>query len=170
MVNKLKAEPDVIQLTAKWLLGFLIFAVALELLDLLFRSYTAVKSWDALRSVIYQHDFIQEFVMQYGIGEFLPLILLALPRLSVKRAAIAGLLIVFGVLMMRYNVVIGGQAFSLTFNGFMQYRLPIWPTSLETYKEGLFGALTVFAIPFVLFTIFNKFLPAFSDAVEARSD
>lgn len=170
MVNKLKAEPDVIQLTAKWLLGFLIFAVALELLDLLFRSYTAVKSWDALRSVIYQHDFIQEFVMQYGIGEFLPLILLALPRLSVKRAAISGLLIVFGVLMMRYNVVIGGQAFSLTFNGFMQYRLPIWPTSLETYKEGLFGALTVFAIPFVLFTIFNKFLPAFSDAVEARSD
>ncbi len=170
MVNKLQADPDVIRLTAKWLLGFLVFAVSLELLDLLFRGYTAVKSWDALRNVIYKDDFVQEFILQYGLGEILPMILLVLPKLSVRRAALSGLLIVFGVLMMRYNVVIGGQAFSLTFSGFMHYKMPIIPTDLETYKEGLFGALTVFAIPFVLFSIFNRFLPAYNDSNEAHAD
>ena len=30
-------------------------------------------------------------------------------------------LIIFGVFMMRWNVVIGGQAFSLSFSGYMHY-------------------------------------------------
>lgn len=162
-VARLEADVDVIRMTASYLLGFLVLAVSLELLDLLFRSYTAVKSWDALRSVIYKEDFIQEFVLQYGLGEFLPMLLLVIPGITLRRAATAGALVVFGVLMMRYNVVIGGQAFSLTFSGFMHYRMPILPTDLETYKEGLFGALTVAAIPFVLFTIFNKLMPAYAD-------
>ena len=42
--------------------------------------------------------------------------------------------------MMRWNVVIGGQAFSLTFDGFMHYHLPIIPHDIETFKEGLLGA------------------------------
>jgi len=65
------------------------------------------------------------------------------------------------VFMMRWNVVIGGQSFSLTFSGFMNYRLPIIPHSLETFKEGLFGALLIGGLPFVLFWIFSKILPVF---------
>jgi len=63
--------------------------------------------------------------------------------------------------MMRWNVVIGGQAFSLTFAGFMEYHLPIIPTNLETFREGLFGALLVAVTPFVLFYFLNKIFPAF---------
>ena len=65
--------------------------------------------------------------------------------------------------MMRWNVVIGGQAFSSSFAGFMHYQLPIWPDTMETYREGLFGALTVGVIPFVLFWLFNKVLPVFKE-------
>ena len=43
----------------------------------------------------------------------------------------------------------------------VHYHLPIWPESLETFKEGLFGALTVAVVPFVLFWLFNKVLPVF---------
>jgi len=168
--HKLKADPVVVKMTASYLLAFLILAVSLELLDLLFRSYTAQKSWDALRSVIFKHDFMSEFVLQYGLGELLPLLLLVIPGITIRRATIASLFVVFGVLMMRYNVVIGGQAFSLTFSGFMEYKMPIIPTSIETYKEGLFGGLTVFAVPFLFFTIVNKFLPAYSDAIEPQAD
>ena len=46
-------EVNVIRMTARYLLYFLIFAISLELLDLIFRGYTAVKSWDVLQSVIY---------------------------------------------------------------------------------------------------------------------
>jgi len=149
----------VIKTTANYLLAFLVAAISLELLDLVFRGYTAVKSWDALRSVIYVHDFIPVFILQYGIGDLIPLILLLSPRLSLRRAAIAAAFVLFGIFMMRWNVVIGGQAFSLTFSGFMHYELPIIPHDIETYKEGIFGALTVFTVPFVLFYFIKKILP-----------
>src|SRR5574337_1089751 len=61
-------EVSVIKMTAKYLLSFLVAAISLELLDLIFRGYTAVKSWDVLRKVIYERDFFDIFVMQYGIG------------------------------------------------------------------------------------------------------
>ena len=62
--------------------------------------------------------------------------------------------------MMRWNVVIGGQAFSLSFSGYMHYEIPVIPHNLATFKEGLFGALTVMALPFIIFWILNKFVPS----------
>jgi predicted membrane protein len=154
------AELEVITKTSRYLLGFLVAAITLELLDLIFRGYTAMKSWDILRSVMYGKDFIHIFVLQYGFGNLVPFILLLMPRLTIKRATVALMLILFGVFMMRWNVVIGGQAFSLSFAGYMHYHLPIIPHSLETFKEGLFGALTVGATPFVLFWLINKITPS----------
>jgi len=156
-------EINVIKMTAKYLLFFLIFAISLELLDLIFRGYTAVKTWDILRSVIYGKDFLDIFVFQYGIGNLLPFILFLLPGLTIRRTVIGVLLVLFGVFMMRWNVVIGGQSFSLTFAGFMHYSLPIIPHDIETFKEGLFGAILVIMTPFVLFWGLNKIFPVFKE-------
>lgn len=149
------------RMTSKYLLIFMGLAVTLELLDIIFRGYTAVKSWDILRDVIYDLDFFKIFVLQYGVGNILPLVLLLLPGLTTRRAGVACLFVLFGVLMMRWNVVIGGQAFSLTFAGFMHYQLPIIPHDIETFKEGLGGALLVAVTPFVLFYFLNMLFPAF---------
>jgi Ni/Fe-hydrogenase subunit HybB-like protein len=119
-----------------------------------------MKSWDILRSVLYHKDFVNIFVMQYGVGNLLPFTLLLLPKLTIRRTVLALLLILFGVFMMRWNVVIGGQAFSLSFAGFMHYHLPILPHNLDTYKEGLLGALTVVGTPFILFWLINKIVPS----------
>lgn len=154
------AEADIITKASRYLLGFLIAAISLELLDLIFRGYTAMKSWDILRSVMYGKDFMNIFVLQYTLGNLVPFVLLVLPGRTMKRTVLALLLVLFGVFMMRWNVVIGGQAFSLSFSGYMHYEIPIIPHSLETFKEGLFGALTVIATPFVLFWIINKFVPS----------
>jgi Ni/Fe-hydrogenase subunit HybB-like protein len=154
-------EVKVIRMTAKYLVFFLIFAISLELLDLIFRGYTATKSWDVLRSVIYGKDFTSIFIMQYGIGNLLPFILFLLPNLSIRRAVLAVVLVMFGVFMMRWNVVIGGQAFSLSFAGYMHYHLPIIPHDWETFKEGLGGALSIFIMPFVLFYFISKIFPVF---------
>ena len=156
------AELHVVTMTAKYLVFFLIFAISLELLDLIFRGYTAVKSWDMLRTIIYERDFYDIFIMQYGIGNLIPLILFLTPGLTIRRAVIGVLLVLFGVFMMRWNVVIGGQAFSLTFAGFMHYHLPIIPHDWETFKEGLGGALTIFIMPFVLFYFIAKVFPVFA--------
>jgi len=154
-------EIDVVRRTARYLLFFLISSISLELLDLIFRGYTAVKSWDILRRVIYERDFVDIFIFQYTLGNLFPFILLLIPRLTIRRAIPALFLVLLGVFMMRWNVVIGGQSFSLTFSGYMNYRLPIIPHSLETFKEGLFGALLIGALPFVLFWIFSKIFPVF---------
>jgi Ni/Fe-hydrogenase subunit HybB-like protein len=155
------AEMSVIKMTTRYLLYFLVFAISLELLDQVFRGYTAVKSWDVLRSIIYGRDFISIFILQYGIGNLLPLILLLMPGLSLRRAVVATVLVLFGVFMMRYNVVIGGQAFSLSFAGYMEYRIPVIPSSWEAFNEGVFGALAVGIAPFPLFWVFNKIFPVF---------
>lgn len=154
-------EISVIQMTAKYLLAFLVAAISLEILDLIFRGYTALKSWDVLRSVIYERDFADIFMLQYGLGNLVPLILLLLPGLTLRRTIIGVLLVLFGVFMMRWNVVIGGQAFSLTFAGFMHYHLPIIPHNWETFKEGLFGAVSIFTMPFVLFWVISNIFPVF---------
>ena len=162
------AEIEIIGKATRYLLGFLVAAISLELLDLIFRGYTAMKSWDILRSVMYGKDFVNIFVLQYTLGNLVPFVLLLLPGRTIKRTVVALLLVLFGVFMMRWNVVIGGQAFSLSFAGYMHYHLPIIPHSLETFKEGLFGALTVAATPFVLFWVINKFIPSLrSDIGEA---
>ncbi|MDA8168686.1 MAG: polysulfide reductase NrfD [Nitrospiraceae bacterium] len=154
------AEADLIRKTSRYLIFFMIFAFSLELLDLIFRGYTAVKNWDILRSVIYQRDYVDIFVKQYLIGNIIPFLLLIWPRLTVRRAAFATALVLFGVYMMRYNVVIGGQSFSLTFAGFMDYVMPVIPHNMETFKEGLLGALTVAILPFIFFYFINKVIPA----------
>lgn len=160
-------EKDVIDKAARYLIGFLVAAISLELLDLIFRGYTAMKSWDILRSVMYGKDFMNIFVLQYTLGNLVPFALLLLPGRTLKRTVLALLLVLFGVFMMRWNVVIGGQAFSLSFAGYMHYHIPIIPHSVETFKEGLFGALTVIATPFILFWIINKFVPSLRRDVEA---
>ena len=154
------AELEVMIKTSRYLIMFLIATITLELLDLIFRGYTAMKSWMILRDVMFQKDFFKIFIMQYGLGNVVPFILLMLPRLTIRRLALALVLVLFGVFMMRWNVVIGGQAFSLSFEGFMHYHMPIIPHNLETFREGLFGALTIAATPFVLFYIINKLLPS----------
>ena len=155
------AAQQEVMMVSNYLLYFMIAAISLEILDLIFRGYTQVKSWDILRQVIMERDFTKIFILQYGIGNLLPFVMMILPGRTVRRTTIASCLVLFGVFMMRWNVVIGGQAFSLSFAGFMDYHLPIIPHNIETFKEGLFGALLVIVTPFVLFYFINKIMPAF---------
>jgi Ni/Fe-hydrogenase subunit HybB-like protein len=152
-------EMNVVKLTSKYLIFFMIFAITLELLDLVFRGYTAVKPWDILQTVIYERDFIDIFVLQYGLGNLVPFILFLIPGLTIRRAAVGLFLVLMGVFMMRWNVVIGGQSFSLTLSGYMDYHMPILPTNFETFKEGLGGALTILSLPFIFLWLLNKLIP-----------
>jgi len=154
-------EMHVMRMTSRYLIFFLIFSISLEFLDLVFRGYTAVKSWDILRNVIYGKDFTNIFILQYTFGNLIPFVLLLIPGLTVRRAVLSLVLVLLGVFMMRWNVVIGGQSFSLTFAGYMHYHLPIIPQGYETFKEGLLGAIFIGVFPFVLFWILSRIFPVF---------
>jgi Ni/Fe-hydrogenase subunit HybB-like protein len=153
------AEIDVIHKSSRYLIGAMVAAITLEVLDLVFRGYTAMKSWDILRSVIYGKDFANIFIFQYTLGNIVPFAMLLLPGLTVRRTVIATILVMMGVFMMRWNVVIGGQSFSLSFAGYMDYTLPVIPHNWETFREGVGGALVIAVLPFIFFYFFNKFCP-----------
>src|SRR5512145_592952 len=78
-------ETVALQTTVKYLIFFMVFSISLELLDLVFRGYTAVKSWDIRRSIIYGKDFINIFLLQYVLGNLVPFILLLLPGITRRR-------------------------------------------------------------------------------------
>jgi len=61
----------------------------------------------------------------------------------------------------------GGQGMSKSLSGFMTYKMPIIPNSLETLREGLPAVIFLLAMPFVLLWIFNKILPVFKN-IEAE--
>ena len=42
----------------------------------------------------------------------------------------------------------------------MHYHIPNIPHIVETFKEALFGAMTVVVVPFVLFWIIKKIVPS----------
>jgi predicted membrane protein len=159
--SKRETDLQAIRVMAKFLIFFMVVAVTLELLDIIFHGYTAKKHWDILRTVILQRYAFNIFVIQYGFGNLLPLILLALPGLTIRRAFVAAVLVLMGVFMMRWNVVIGGQAFSATFSGYMNYHFPIIPHDIESFKEGLAGVSILMIFPFILLWVLSKFFPLF---------
>ena len=67
-----RCEVGVVRITASTSWCFLVLAISLELLDVVFRSYTAVKSWDVVESAVYGREFRQVFVLQYGLGNLVP--------------------------------------------------------------------------------------------------
>lgn len=158
--KRIPVEAPFLRTLANYLLAFLVLAFVLEILDMIYRAYVGQSSWKILKPLLFERDFFKLVILQYLIGNVLPFLLLCIPSMSVSRLSITSLLVLFGVFMMRWNVVIGGQSFSNTYQGFMHYEIPIIPHNFETLKEGLVGAVIVCLLPFIFFFIINFFTPA----------
>ncbi|MCI0469791.1 MAG: polysulfide reductase NrfD [Nitrospirae bacterium] len=152
---------DTIKSMGKVLAWFIVVAFVLEAIDVVFHAYTAEEFWGILSVVLFERIAFDMFVVQWGLGMILPLLLLFIPNLGTLRAFIASALVLNGVFVMRWNVVIGGQSMSKSLAGFMKYQMPIIPYNLETLKEGLVAVIFLLVMPFVLLCIFNKVFPVF---------
>ncbi len=169
---KLSKRPvciDPIRSMCRVLLLFLILATLLESIDIIFHAYIAEESWGIMRELLFDKFAFRIIFIQWGLGMFLPIILLSLPGMSISRAAIVSVLILIGVFMMRWNIVIGGQSMSRSFAGFMTYQLPVVPKNMESFKEGLASVILLLTAPFVIFYFFNKFFNVFFTRV-SRGD
>jgi predicted membrane protein len=105
------------------------------------------------------------FILQFGIGSVLPLAVITflIWRGSSGTALIVGvtgsaILVLLAVLMMRYNVVIGGQEISKTARGLIAYHPPIFG------REGLAAAAMVLAIPMILLLVMVRLFPPWEEA------
>ncbi len=162
-INGWKIDQECVRALGKYLWGFMIVAVSLELLELLSIAYQQTEEWEVLEALVMGKLFWTYVVLQFFVFSLIPFFLLASNalfnfknRVSNTIVFIASAMLLFQVLLMRWNVVIGGQLVSKSYRGFMSYM----PGFFE--KEGLITAAVIFTLPFLLLYIFHRIVPLFS--------
>ena len=163
-------EPDDACMTAlaRLLWRFLVLAVVFEAVDLLHVAYEREEEWHVIRELLATKLRFSFFVVQVLIGAVVPLLLLPIPAFTrffdapFRRCctAVAAMLVLVQVLAMRWNVVVGGQLFSKSFRGFVDYPVTWWG------REGLVAAAIVLALPLVLLYGLTKLLPVWPPEAE----
>ena len=144
--------------------GFIMFTLLLEGVEFASLVYRGREGIDMIMEYVRGPLVIPFFTLQLGIGSVVPIVLLTFMiwRGTTGNALIAGVatcgvLVLIAVLLMRWNVVIGGQEISKTGRGLLTYRLHFLG------REGALAALCVLAAPMVLLTAMTRLFPPWSD-------
>jgi Ni/Fe-hydrogenase subunit HybB-like protein len=145
--------------------GFMMFTLLLEGVEFASLVYRAREGIEIIMEYVRGPLLMTFFVLQFGVGSLVPLIVLSylIWRGTTGRALIVGVtasaaLVLFAVLMMRWNVVIGGQEIAKTGKGLVNYLPTIGG------REGLLAAASLVAMPFVLLWAAVKLFPPWQNA------
>jgi len=167
------ADSECIRSCIKFLWGFFILDFVFEMLEIGMHAYQSTHHWHALHELfwgpLYQSYWIYQ-VLIFSVIPFLILMGLSLIRFNdfiVKFFGfIASAMILFQVLLMRWNVVIGGQLMSKSEQGVVGFH-PEW---IE--KEGIIPAIIIMVLPliilFILSKVFPFWLPAESESSSSK--
>jgi len=160
--RKTPVNQPVLNTMARFLWGFMIVAVTLELMEVLSLAYEQTEEWAILKDLITGPLWITYVVVQLLVCSLCPFLMLCaavLVKMSQRwfnlLVFLSASLLLVQVLLMRWNVVIGGQLVSKSYRGFSTY----FPGIFE--KEGLIAAAVLLIIPFLLLRQFDKIFPFF---------
>ena len=137
----------------------LVVDATIEALDWLHRIYSAEEGFAVMQYMAREKLFYTLNIGQALIGTLLPLLLLGSLQLIRKRVPdlirrrmyfASSVMILVGVLAMRWNVVIGGQLFSKSLRGVMGYKLEF------AGVEGWLMGAVLLSLPFVILTVMVK--------------
>jgi hypothetical protein len=144
--------------------GFVMFTLVLEGVEFGNVIYKAREGIDIIMAFVTTRLVVPFFVLQFAVGAVTPIIILSYMfwRGTAGRALVAGitvsaLLVLFNVIMMRFNVVIGGQEISKTGKGLLIFPWVIFG------REGLLVAASVLIAPFLLLLAMIRLLPPWED-------
>jgi len=144
----------------KYLWGFFILDFVFEMLELFSHAYMATHHWETLHELLWGPLYVSYWILQVLIFSVIPFLLLTWMNLFRLRdslvrifAPLVAAMILFQVLLMRWNVVIGGQLMSKSERGAVFFH-PEW---LD--KEGILPALVIMALPLVILYLLGKVLP-----------
>jgi Ni/Fe-hydrogenase subunit HybB-like protein len=151
--------------------GFMMFTLVLEGLEFANIVYKAREGIETIMEYVKGPLVIPFFIVQFAIGAVTPIIVISylIWRGTTGKALIAGVtvsavLVLISVMMMRWNVVIGGQEISKTGQGLLNYHMLIF------HREGLLTAAAVVGAPLVLLALLVRLLPPWGeDATPAPS-
>jgi Ni/Fe-hydrogenase subunit HybB-like protein len=164
-LRKVPIDIPCLKVMAYALWGFMMFTLLLEGLEFASLVYRGREGIDVIMEFVEGPLVVPFFILQFGVGSLLPLALITflIFRGSSGTALVVGItasavLVLLAVLMMRYNVVIGGQEISKTARGLVAYQPPIFG------REGLLAAGIVLAVPMILLLVMVRLLPPWEEA------
>lgn len=147
----------------KTLTGFFILAFSFEMLEVFSHSYLKSGYHHMVEGLLNGPLAASFWLWQVKIGSVIPLILLAVLALFRLKegvfnflAAVTSAILLLQVLIMRWNVVIGGQLMSKSARGYTEFH-PEWFD-----KEGIVAVIVVMAIPFVILFVLGRIFPFFA--------
>jgi Ni/Fe-hydrogenase subunit HybB-like protein len=168
-INGWRVDQRCVRAMAKYLWGFMIVAVALELLEVMSIAYKQTEEWEILSELITHKLVISYVFLQFLVFSLVPFLILGITalfnladRLANVLIWIAATMLLAQVLLMRWNVVIGGQLVSKSMRGFTSYLPGLWE------KEGLIVAVVIFTLPFGILYVFHRIVPLFPDVVKRK--
>jgi Ni/Fe-hydrogenase subunit HybB-like protein len=163
LIKKITGQPidvDCIRTSLKFLWGFFILDFVFEMLEVFSHFYMSTHHWHVLENLLWGPLYNSYWLLQVKIFSVIPFILLAVlclfkfkDRVILFFAPIASLMILIQVLLMRWNVVIGGQLMSNSTRGQVAF-IPEW-----IGREGIFAAICIMIAPIVILYILGKIFP-----------
>jgi Ni/Fe-hydrogenase subunit HybB-like protein len=169
-LRKVPVDVACLKVMAYSLWGFMMFTLLLEGVEFASLVYRGREGTEIILDYVKGPLVVPFFILQFGVGSVLPLLLITFTLwrgISGNRLVMivtgCAVLVLLAVLMMRYNVVIGGQEISKTGKGLVAYR----PGILG--REGLLAAAMVLTIPMILLTIAVRLFPPWPETEEAYS-
>jgi Ni/Fe-hydrogenase subunit HybB-like protein len=163
-LRRVRIDHDCLKGLTYALWGFLMFTVVLEGLEFANLVYKGKEGVDMIMVYVQGPLFWRYFVLQFGIGALLPVFIMGIMvavnlrgRAFVIGATISALLVLMNVLLMRWNVVIGGQEISKTGKGLLTYLMPFFG------HESFVSATILLLAPFVLLWILVRLFPPWAD-------
>ena len=171
LIKKIKGEPidvDCIRTSLKFLWGFFILDFVFEMLEVFSHAYMSTHHWHVLENLLWGPLYTTYWTLQVKIFSVIPFFLLGFlclwkvkDRVIVFFAPIVSLMILLQVLLMRWNVVIGGQLMSNSTRG-QVYFTPEWMG-----REGILAAIIVMSAPIVILFIFSRIFPLWVNEEES---
>ena len=159
-----QVDVNCIRTCIKFLWGFFILDFVFEMLEIFSHGYMAAHHWHTLEALLWGPLYNTYWVYQVMIFSIIPFFMLGWMSLVKLRdgaikffAPIVSVMILLQVLLMRWNVVIGGQLMSKSERGNTFFH-PLW---LE--KEGILPAIIIMTLPFVFLYLLSKIFPLWMD-------
>lgn len=163
-LRKVAIDIDCIRAMGYALWGFVMFALVLEGVEFANIVYKGREGIDMIMLFITTRLLVPFFVVQLAIGAVLPIFIMSYMfwrgttgKTLVAGLVLCGVLVLMQVIMMRFNVVIGGQEISKTGKGLLYYPWIIFS------REGVLAAASVLIAPFILMLVMVRILPPWDD-------
>lgn len=174
LLMKFQGKPidmSCIRTSLKFLWGFFILDFVFEMLEVFSHAYMATHHWHVLENLYWGPLYTTYWTLQVKVFSVIPFILLGIlclfkfkDRIVLFFAPIVSLMILIQVLLMRWNVVIGGQLMSNSTRGQVAFH-PEWAG-----REGIIAAIIVMSAPIIILFLLSKIFPLWFEDGSVEQD